>query len=285
MDAARQPDKALATRVVSAVVLAVLLFAALAWLPAWGWALFTLVVLTIAAWEWSGFARLPARARIAMATALAIACLAAAVWTGLADGAAHVHRAVGFYLLAAAFWLLAAPTWLVRNPSRPASILIIAAAFAVLVPAYLAMLDLRRLGAGVFLMIAAIVWTADIAAYFAGKRFGRHKLAPAISPGKTWEGVGGALVAVALYTLAVSDPLREALGARSPLGLLCLVALALAALSIVGDLFESALKRQAGLKDSSQIVPGHGGLLDRIDALMPVLPLAALVASWVVDRA
>lgn len=129
----------------------------------------------------------------------------------------------------------------------------------------------------------ALVWLADIAAYFTGRRFGRRKLAPAISPGKTWEGVAGAVVAtvVAALLLAVVWPaqpffstrLLQALGI--PLGALVLTLLV--ALSVVGDLFESLLKRQAGVKDSGRLLPGHGGVLDRIDALLPVLPAAALL--------
>jgi phosphatidate cytidylyltransferase len=121
-----------------------------------------------------------------------------------------------------------------------------------------------------------LVWAADIAAYFAGRRFGKNKLAPSISPGKTWEGVIGALLGVAVYVLLVWAI------AGSP-GKLPLIVLLLVAswcwvgLAVIGDLFESAIKRQAGVKDSGALLPGHGGLLDRIDALTSTLPMAALV--------
>jgi phosphatidate cytidylyltransferase len=127
-----------------------------------------------------------------------------------------------------------------------------------------------------------IVWLADSAAYFAGRSFGRHKLAPSISPGKTWEGVAGALLAVTGYGISwlsffnESTPLilsDSALGAAAILPVLWI----LAAFSICGDLFESALKRRAGVKDSGKILPGHGGILDRIDALIPVLPMSAIL--------
>ena len=151
----------------------------------------------------------------------------------------------------------------------------------VLVPAYIALLDLRGRGVVVFLLVGAIVWVADIAAYFAGHRFGQRKLAPAISPGKTWEGVIGGLVAVALYGAIISGSVRNLINASTPTVLLVLAAIVLGAFSVVGDLFESSLKRQAGVKDSGQLLPGHGGILDRIDALMPVMPLAALGTMWI----
>jgi phosphatidate cytidylyltransferase len=123
----------------------------------------------------------------------------------------------------------------------------------------------------------ALVWVADIAAYFAGRAFGRRKLAPAISPGKTWEGVAGAVVGVLAYGGAVFNfsPLAGKLPLSVPL--LALLLVTLTAVSVMGDLFESLLKRQAGIKDSSQLLPGHGGVLDRIDALTSALPLSALI--------
>jgi phosphatidate cytidylyltransferase len=133
------------------------------------------------------------------------------------------------------------------------------------------------------LSLLLVVWLADIGAYFAGKAFGRHKLAPAISPGKTWEGaIGGWLAVLVVATVAILvhafeptlySALLERLGAIRTLVALTI----LVAFSVVGDLFESMLKRQAGVKDSSGLLPGHGGVLDRIDALLPVLPLAMLL--------
>jgi len=135
------------------------------------------------------------------------------------------------------------------------------------------------------LSVMAIVWIADIGAYFAGKGFGRHKLAPSISPGKSWEGAIGGWLAVLVAAAATvmyldgdtfSGRLYERFGW---LGFIVVMSLLVAA-SVVGDLFESQLKRRAGFKDSSNLLPGHGGVLDRIDALIPVLPLAALIDLW-----
>jgi len=126
------------------------------------------------------------------------------------------------------------------------------------------------------------VWVADIAAYFVGRRFGRHKLAPTVSPGKTWEGFGGALAGVALYGIALAaiahtlpEPFMEVF--QPAFGVPAIVAMVvLAMLSVVGDLFESWMKRGAGMKDSGALLPGHGGLVDRIDSLTSTLPIVAL---------
>ncbi|MGZ5183428.1 MAG: phosphatidate cytidylyltransferase, partial [Ramlibacter sp.] len=137
------------------------------------------------------------------------------------------------------------------------------------------------------LSVMAIVWVADIGAYFSGKAFGKRKLAPSISPGKSWEGaIGGGIAVLVLAALSVQfggAAFADTFAARvaNTLGWPVLVAVLvlMVAASIVGDLFESQLKRRAGMKDSSSLLPGHGGVLDRIDALIPVLPLAALIGS------
>jgi len=152
----------------------------------------------------------------------------------------------------------------------------------VLIGAWVAIVQLQAYSPGLVLAAMALVWIADTAAYFTGRAFGRRKLAPHVSPGKTWEGVYGGLAAVALYALALV-PLAAAgrfAGTVSPLAVILWVAgaLALAALSVVGDLCESLLKRQAGVKDSGRLLPGHGGVLDRIDALLAAMPPAALLA-------
>jgi phosphatidate cytidylyltransferase len=125
------------------------------------------------------------------------------------------------------------------------------------------------------IIVMSVVWIADTAAYAAGKSFGRNKLAPQISPGKTWEGAFGAMVAVAVYygvLLLALAPEQRYFNGIGGLGLFLLILV----LSIEGDLFESWMKRQAGVKDSGQLLPGHGGILDRIDGLTATMPLAAL---------
>lgn len=176
----------------------------------------------------------------------------------------------GCFAVAAAFWLLVAPVWLARG-IRPGGVAMIAAGWVVLLPAALAMatLEPRRL-----LIFLVLVWLADSAAYFAGRVWGRRKLAPSISPGKTWEGALGGVVAALVWAIICRRYFDDAAWAAY-LGAAAL----LAAVSIVGDLFESAAKRRAGVKDSGALLPGHGGILDRIDSATAVLPLSALLLS------
>lgn len=186
------------------------------------------------------------------------------------------------------FWLLAATPW-VLSRWRPASPLLLAiVGWIVLIGAFVAIVDLQGRSPWLVLAAMAIVWIADTAAYFTGRSFGRHRLAPAISPGKTWEGVAGAAVAVAVYAAALA-PLAPAAGYRGPQGVGALLlwvafAVALALLSVVGDLYESLLKRHAGVKDSGSLLPGHGGILDRTDALLAAMPPVAIAALVFLGR-
>lgn len=164
----------------------------------------------------------------------------------------------------------------VSGPARSGvfAVVAVAAAWTALVRLYL------LYGAWFLVSLLALVWFADIAAYFVGKAFGRHKLAPRVSPGKTWEGALGGVAAATLWVVAgywLPGSFGDALAARWPWWAVVVVGILLAALSIVGDLFESLLKRRAGVKDSSRMLPGHGGVYDRIDALLPVAPVALLL--------
>lgn len=270
-------------RVATAAALAAAFLAALFGLPALGWSLFAALVLGVGAFEWAGFARCGTPARVAYALATAGAAWALGWALGLALGRPGALALGPIYGLALAFWLGGATLWLARPPVAAGRGTILGAGWIVLIPTFLALLHLRNIHPGSLLAVMLLVWIADIAAYFAGRRFGRCKLAPSVSPGKTWEGLAGALTATAVYALAwlALAPAQVPALVRdlpwSPLWMLVLVA-ALTGLSVIGDLFESAMKRQAGLKDSGHILPGHGGLLDRIDALTPVLPAAALVS-------
>jgi phosphatidate cytidylyltransferase len=137
-------------------------------------------------------------------------------------------------------------------------------------------------GAWFLVSMMALVWFADIGAYFTGKALGKHKLAPKVSPGKTWEGAAGGVAAAVIWVVAssgIEGSFGAVLGQRWPLWGIALVTVFLTALSIVGDLFESLLKRRAGVKDSSALLPGHGGVYDRIDALLPVAPMALLLTG------
>ena len=185
----------LRTRIISALVMGLVLLLALLFLPQPGWALFAIIVLGVAAWEWAGFARLPATStsgetrdsrglsRLIYALCAAMLCGVAAWWTGLFDSPGNRDRIAMIYLIGAVFWLIGVPIWLARLPPRPARPMVLAAGLFVLLPAYVAILDLRLFGVLAIILVMAIAWVADVAAYFAGHRFGRNKLAPRVSPG------------------------------------------------------------------------------------------------------
>ena len=271
----------LLTRVLTAaailpVVLGMLFFAP----PAW-WALFMLVIALAACWEWSRMCGLTAVGQGAyLAASGAIGAFLWLLYLRVVPGNFAAMALTGF-IIATVFWIGGVPLWLAQR-LRPSPSTCAAAGWIVAWPAWLAFVVLRDTSPWLLLAVAALVWVADIAAYFAGKRFGRHKLAPAVSPGKTWEGVAGALVGVMIYGAVLAwianvhaTPLTTLFddGAAVPV---ILAMLALTGVSVVGDLFESWMKRGAGLKDSSRLLPGHGGILDRIDALTSTLPVAAL---------
>jgi phosphatidate cytidylyltransferase len=271
----------LLTRVITAlailpVVLGMLFFAS----PAL-WSLFMLAIVLTACWEWSrmcGFTRAGQSAYLAASGAVGGYLWLLYLRHVPGD---FVAAAMTGFILATAFWVFVAPYWLAKR-LRPSPSMCGVAGWLVAWPAWLAFVVLRDQSPWVLLALAALVWAADIAAYFAGKKFGRRKLAPAISPGKTWEGVVGGMAGVVAYGCVLAwiahsyvTPIGPIFNAS--LGVPAILAmLLLTAVSIVGDLFESWMKRGAGLKDSSALLPGHGGVLDRIDALTSTLPVAAM---------
>jgi phosphatidate cytidylyltransferase len=183
-------------------------------------------------------------------------------------------------LLLLAFWVFAAPVRLSRHEARSGGAPL---AVGLLFGCWCALYELRLLGPVPLLSSMAVIWVADIAAYFFGRALGKRKLAPSISPGKSWEGAVGGFFAVAVVGLlaagapALHDSLPALLVERTGPVLAVAALVAIAGLSIVGDLHESLLKREAGVKDSGWILPGHGGVLDRIDALIPTMPAALLL--------
>lgn len=249
--------------------------AALFLLPRPGWITLSIFVLALGAWEWGRLAQLPAAGRVLYS----LAVTAFTVWFVVAPEAAALKTL--FYGTAAIFWLVFAPLWLWERAAFATPAVPLATGLIALVPACLSMIDIRESRPSLMLGVLALVWISDSAAYFAGIFRGRRKLAPDISPGKTREGLYGALAAVTVYAIGwmfvaggpEPDVLRRA--ALGPMWFV-LVLLGLALAGVTGDLLESQMKRQAGVKDSGGLLPGHGGILDRIDALLPVLPLAAL---------
>ena len=271
----------LLTRVVTAlailpVVLGMLFLAS----PA-AWALFMLVIALLACWEWSRMCGLSPRGQGAyLAASGAIGALLWLLYLRVIPGNFAAMAMTGF-IIATLFWVVGAPFWLAHK-MRPSPSTCAVAGWIVAWPAWLAFVVLRDTSPWLLLALAALVWVADIAAYFSGKRFGKRKLAPAVSPSKTWEGVYGALAGVLVYGAILAwvanthqTALTRIFDEGAAVGVV-LAMLVLTGVSIVGDLFESWMKRGAGLKDSSHLLPGHGGVLDRIDALTSTLPVAAL---------
>jgi phosphatidate cytidylyltransferase len=274
----------LATRVITAVVALVVVVGMVFLAPRALWSLFMLAVALVSCWEWSRLCGLGEPARIAYLV-LSVAA-GAALWAcSIAAPAALFARfSLALFAAAAIFWVAVAPFW-IGGHWKPVPALRALAGWVVVWPTWAAAVMLREASPWMLLAAAAIVWVADIAAYFSGRRFGTRKLAPAVSPGKTVEGLFGAIAGVVLYGIVLALAARAQATPFSDLfqadaGIPAIVAMvALALLSVVGDLFESWMKRGAGRKDSSSLLPGHGGMLDRIDALTSTLPIAALVLS------
>lgn len=278
----------LRTRVITAVVLLVVLLGVLMYGGETGWNIFVLAVLAGAFWEWARLGQFTASKPILYALLGTGICL-------LGNDIFNI-QSQGFPLLALAsvFWVAFAP-WCLRNVSLGimGNPYVFGVVGLILISAAgLALVITKTYGIVFLLSTIAICFAADIFAYFFGKTFGKRKLAPRISPGKSWEGaVGGAFsvlaISWAVVFLAGTYPVLEstwqviAFERWHPV-IFSFWLLVLSAYSVVGDLFESMLKRRAGLKDSSQLLPGHGGILDRIDAQLPVLPLAILLVTAIV---
>jgi phosphatidate cytidylyltransferase len=260
--------KMLITRLVTAGIALPIFVGALFWLPNSYWAGILLILLLVGAWEW---AKLCEYARNGTWLFLSIVLFSGA-------SAFFLRHDAMVYGASVAFWMLLAPAWLKNRWRVTKPLLLGLTGWIVLVPTWLALARLQVQPLQL-LSLLAIVWIADSAAYFSGKRFGRRKLAPDISPGKTWEGVMGGSIAVALYYLMLRLAFETADAWPGALSGVILFAL-ITALSIEGDLFESLIKRQAGVKDSGRLLPGHGGVLDRIDGLTASMPFAALALLY-----
>ncbi|MDD2719950.1 MAG: phosphatidate cytidylyltransferase [Gallionella sp.] len=268
----------LKSRVITAIILLVILLLVLFVLPTAWWVGFVVVMTMQGALEWAKLSRLSGKGSYLYA-GLTLAMLLALVWFDAShDKASQTVPHLVVYGFSALLWFLVVPTWLIagwklENPKAMGLV-----GWMVLIPTALAMMDLHAMSPSpwILLLIMGLVWVADIGAYFTGRKFGKRKLAPRISPGKTIEGVAGAMFFVTIYICLVwVFALNN--GARGLLAILLFASWWWVALAVIGDLFESAIKRQAGVKDSGTLLPGHGGVLDRIDALTSTLPLAAMV--------
>ena len=268
-------------RVITALILVAVLLASLMSASRWPFALLTLALMAAGGWEWARLNQAAPTAALAMGAAVAVAGLLSLL-AGWVDSAP-----TWLWLSAALIWIaggaLALQLGTASWQQLPQLGRLTLGLIAIWV-AWLAIAHARAIGINFMLSVLCLVWMADVAAYFGGKAFGRRKLAPSISPGKSWEGVWSGMAGVLLLSLfwvwldghaPVDGPsLYTRLYTAVGLTAMAPALLALCGLSVVGDLIESLVKRAAGAKDSSQLLPGHGGVLDRVDALLPVLPAA-----------
>jgi phosphatidate cytidylyltransferase len=270
-------------RVITAVVLLALIIGALSAESRWPFALLTLVLIAAAGWEWGRLNQAAGALSLAMGGLLALAGLLTLLspWADAVPSWLWWSVAV-LWLAGGAVALRAGPGAWPLLPRRGRWLLGLLGLWA----AWLALTQARGVGINFLMSVLCLVWVADIAAYAAGHAFGRRKLAPTISPGKSWEGVAGGMAGVLVLAwgwtvldarqlfdgASLYSRMVQQLGWAGAVPLLLL----LSGMSVVGDLVESLVKRAAGVKDSSRLLPGHGGVLDRVDALLPVLPLAML---------
>jgi len=271
-------------RVITALVLLALLLPALFHSRPEALAVLTLVLIAAGAWEWGRLNQLSQAPSLAVSGVCLALCLLSWVqgWPWEPSRLLWLSIGAAWVLLGVALLRLGVVGW----PSVALPLRLVGGVGALWMT-WLAVFQAKIIGINFLLSLLTLVWMADIAAYFAGRALGRHKLAVAISPGKTWEGALGGLVGVLLMAFLwawadgrvdVDSPsLYSRLQDKGTL-ILMLGAAFLTAMSVVGDLVESLVKRSAGFKDSSQLLPGHGGVLDRVDALLPALPLGMMLA-------
>ena len=274
-------------RVITAIVLLLVLGGVLSWPSPWAFGALMTLFMAAAAWEWARLSGYQTVASLAFAAVAMLGCalMLMAQWH-LCTGSA-LRNAMTIWTV---LWLLAA-LYLLHSGVAIWSLiprgLRMVAGLLGLWAAWLAVTQLHaRQGVWYLLSVLALVWVADIGAYFAGRAFGKRKLAPTISPGKSWAGaVGGAIGVVVLAVVGASllqetpNLYTDVLQRGGWLALL-LLALGIDVLSVLGDLLESLMKRGMGVKDSSRLLPGHGGVLDRIDSLLPVLPFTLAAVLW-----
>jgi phosphatidate cytidylyltransferase len=248
-------------RVITALILAALVLLVIFMLPHVATMAALALLVVAAAWEWSAFPRFTQHSARIFYVAFVAACVAATWWFGVE------REEMDRLIQAALAWWVFALVWVAIAPARVNRVTAAGAGLLVLVPAWLALARLHAFGPQLLLFLILLVVAADVGAYFAGRRFGQNKLAPRVSPGKTWEGVLGGFVAAAL--MAAIGVWWFKVDAPRFLALCIVVVVA----SIIGDLTESLFKRHAGLKDSGRLLPGHGGLLDRVDSVTAAAPV------------
>ena len=268
-------------RIITAIIMLLVFAGMVFFAPNRVWFAGVGILMAWAAAEWANLAKLPQIPKALYVMLMPV--LLALLWISFAN---HYHPWVFSMAMfvSVAFWLLIVPLWLYFGWKVSNRWLLMLCGALVLLPAGLCFLYIGQSPQeGWFLLgLLAVVWIADIAAYFTGRALGKHKLAPSISPGKTIEGAAGAWIGVTIYLAVIALWLKPDGFAdlRISVSVVLIMAFFLTYQSIIGDLFESWLKRCAGVKDSGSSLPGHGGILDRIDAILPVLPLQIVLLSW-----
>lgn len=272
-------------RVITAMILLAILLPALFYKTSIPFCALALLMIAAGAWEWGRLNSIGFIGSLGLAALCVLAC-------GLSWYAGLLEKPLPMlWAVAGTAWVLTG-AWLLRSGvagwSRIPKSLRLTGGLVALWAAWLAISQARVMGIEFLLSVLLLVWVADIFAYFSGRTFGgkfsKGKLAPSISPGKSWEGVWGGMAGVVVlsivWVLVGGDTLYSQLAQRHGMALMLLAVIFMAAMSVVGDLVESLIKRSAGVKDSSGLLPGHGGVLDRVDALLPTLPLAMMLVSF-----
>ncbi|HEU4655016.1 MAG TPA: phosphatidate cytidylyltransferase [Steroidobacteraceae bacterium] len=247
-------------RVITALLLAPFVLGAIFFLPERGMAAVLGLLVAAGAWEWSAFAGFTRSSAKGIYVGVVVVCVAALSWVS-------PRNDLDWVLYAALIWWLIALCWVLMWPGAVSSVSAAIAGLLVLIPAWLALSQLHSHDPQLMLFLLLLVVAADVGAYFAGRRFGRNKLAPRVSPGKTWEGVGGGILGATIIAIVGVAWLKMPFVAFTALCVVVVFA------SIVGDLTESLFKRHAGLKDSGTLLPGHGGVLDRVDSITAAAPV------------
>ena len=264
----------LRTRIYTALCFLLLFLVGLFYFSPVFWMTLLLAIAVIGSWEWSKLSRFSLSGSILyLIFTVLIGGELLFILSRVTIIDPYTTQFIWLYAITLGFWLLAVPYLLKFNVQIRNPILLALIGWLLLLPTCLALFQLRAIDPILLLGFITAIWISDTAAYFTGRKFGKNKLAPSISPGKTWEGVAGALVAVCIYALIWSYLVVD----RTQIILYVPLLLALVVLGILGDLFESLMKRQVGVKNSGNILPGHGGILDRIDALTSTLPVAIFV--------
>jgi phosphatidate cytidylyltransferase len=261
----------LKTRIITALVLIAGFIPALFKLPDLYWAIVMLLVTLLALREWAsmvGFSKTQIRAYL-------IISLLAGLFVLMRLQQHNLHhfffQSLLVFSISTLFWTLIVPIWLAKQFKLSGVVAKGLLGWLLMLPLWLALICAKIVDPMLVLVLLATIWIADSAAYFAGKNFGKHKLAPTISPGKTWEGVFGALIGVTIFGAILHFGFNVGTPAIFPALWLT------TCFGVIGDLFESLMKRQANIKDSGDLLPGHGGILDRIDGIIPSLPIAILM--------